>query len=392
MSSSSVWFDTLTATQRAELDATRGAELDVTPDVLIVGGGIVGLALAYFLSESRARVQLIEAGSLASGATGANLGGIWPNDQGGTLAAGFQSLALQSRDLWGRLSVRPGFDFDWRVNGFLNVNPEKFPPSAPEFAARVQEQGYTVTAVDEEQISALEPHLCPGLTAGLHYPSEAHLHPVKAAISLARAAQRHKAGIATGVRATAVQTSGTRVKAVETTAGTITPGNVVVATGWSADWLGETKPLALPLRPVSGQLISTEPLPPFLRGAVGGKCLVLQLRSGEVVAGGSVLESDCLTPDPRVSEAFACAARDLLPALKDVPFIRAWCGLRPGSPDGLPILDRAPTADNLWLACGHFRNGVLLAPAGGKFLAEWILRGGDAPDELTSFRWNRFET
>lgn len=385
-----IWFETLSAAQRAELTANDGAPLVDKPDVLIVGGGIVGLALAYFLAESKARVQVIEAGSFTSGATGANLGGIWPNDQGGTLPAGFQSLALQSRDLWGRLSVRPGFDFDWRVNGFLNVNPERFPPSAPEYAARVQEQGYTVTSVDAEQIAALEPQLRPGLAAGLHYPSEAHLHPVKAALSFARAAKRQGASIATNVRATGVRVDNNRVIEVATTAGRVSPGNIVVATGCSAEWLGAAKPPALPVRPVSGQLISTGPLPPLLKSAVGGKFLILQLRSGEIVTGGNVLEGDCLTPNENLSNEFAAAARDLVPALKDVLFTRAWCGLRPGSPDGLPILDRAPTADNLWLSCGHFRNGVLLAPAGGKLLAEWITRGDARSEELAPFRWDRF--
>lgn len=382
----SLWFDTLTDAHRAEL-APCGT-IDPKPDVLIVGGGIVGLALAYYLSEQRARVQLIEADQLASGASGASLGGIWPNDQGAAHPAGFQSLAFLGRDLWGRLSVRPGFEFDWRVNGFLNVNPEKFPPSAPEVAARLQEQGYSVTAVDSEQIAALEPNLAPGLTAGLHYPSEAHLHPVKAALSLARAARKNGANIVTGVRALSVMLSASRVIEVETTAGKISPGQVVVATGWNADWLGLAKPQALALRPVSGQVISTEPVSKLLKSSIGGKYLVLQLKSGEIVTGGNLLESDSLTPDSQLSERFAAAARELIPALADVKFTRAWCGIRPGTPDGLPVLDRAPTAENLWLACGHFRNGVLLAPACGKLVSEWMLNGTKS-DQLSAFSFQR---
>lgn len=385
----SLWFDTLTDAHRAEL-APRGT-IDSKPDVLIVGGGIVGLALAYYLSERRIRVQLIEAGHLASGASGTNLGGIWPNDQGASHPAGFQSLAFLGRDLWGRLSVRPGFDFDWRVNGFLNVNPEKFAPGAPECAARLQEQGYAVTAVDAEQITALEPNLAPGLTAGLHYPSEAHVHPVKAALSLARGARKFGANIVTNVRAVSVVLDASRVVEIETTSGKVSPGEVVVATGWDADWLGAAKPPALALRPVSGQVISTEPVAPILKSSIGGKYLVLQLKSGEIVTGGNLLESDSLTPDPQLSERFAAAARELIPALADAPFTRAWCGVRPGTPDGLPVLDRAPTAENLWLACGHFRNGVLLAPACGKLMSEWILNGTKS-DQLSAFSYQRLQS
>ena len=200
----SIWFATLSQAERRELEVdTRDAILKA-PDVLVVGGGIIGLATAYFLADRGASVQLIEAGSIASGASGANAGGIWPNDQGPSHSAGFQPLAFLSRDLWGRLSLRPGFDFDWRVNGFLNVNPEKFVPSAAEYAATSQEQGYTVHTVDAGQIAMLEPALKPGLIAGLHFPSEAHVHPVKAAAAFARAARGKGANIAVGVAAKSV--------------------------------------------------------------------------------------------------------------------------------------------------------------------------------------------
>lgn len=166
----SIWFATLSANERRELNGGPAPPILTTPDVLVVGGGIIGLATAYFLADRGARVQVIEAGTIACGASGANAGGVWPNDQGPSHDAGFQQLAFLSRDLWGRLSLRPDFDFDWRVNGFLNVNPEKFPPSAVECAARQQEQGYTVHAVDAGQIALLETNLKPGLTAGLHCP------------------------------------------------------------------------------------------------------------------------------------------------------------------------------------------------------------------------------
>lgn len=389
MSTDSIWFATISPAERRELDLQTRDSLLKTPDVLVVGGGIIGLATAYFLTERGASVQLIEAGSLATGASGANAGGIWPNDQGPAHAAGFQPLAFMSRDLWGRLSLRPGFDFEWRVNGFLNVNPEKFAPSAAECAARSQEQGYTVHAVDGGQIALLEPALKPGLVAGLHFPSEAHVHPVKAAASFARAARSKGANIAIGVAAKSVVEQTGRVVSVETTAGQCTPKFVVSATGWTADWLRQTHDLP-PLRAVSGQLISTRPIQPLLRGAVGGKFIVLQLRSGEIVAGGNLLESESIAPDANLSLAFAEATRDLIPALRDVEFTRAWCGRRPTTPDGLPVIDRAPGFDNLFLACGHFRNGVLLAPATGKLVSEWIATDA-APEELAPFQASRFQ-
>lgn len=383
-----IWSATLSAQERTELEPQRGTIEYRTPDVLIVGGGVIGLATAYFLAEQGARVQLVEAGAIAGGASGANAGGIWPNDQGPLHAAPFQEFAFRSRDLWGRLSLRPDFDFDWRVSGLLNVNAAKIGPTA-EAAARLQSGGYAVQAVDGEQIAALEPALRPGLEAGLHFPSEAHLHPVKAVLSLARAARRRGAAIASGVTATEPVCHGPRIVRVPTSAGDIEPGRVVSCTGWSASWLGATAGPRLPVRPAGGQLISTDPQPPLLRGSVVGDYLVLQLRTGEIVTGGGVFESDRLEPDPTLGHEFAAKARALIPALQDVPFTRAWRGLRPGTPDDLPMIDRSAALENLWLACGHFKNGVLLAPATGQSLAEWLV-GGTRPECLAPFCATRF--
>jgi glycine oxidase len=208
-------------------------------------------------------------------------------------------------------------------------------------------------------------------------------------LSFVRAARRKGAGIATGVATTALAHHHGRVTSVETTAGPIAARFVISATGWSAAWLRGGLPQLPPLRSVSGQLISTRPLPPLLKGAVVGKYLVLQLRSGEIVTGGNLLESESLTPDLKLSAQFADAARDLVPPLRDVRLPLAWCGRRPTTPDGLPIIDRAPGFDNLFLAGGHYRNGVLLAPATGKLLSEWIL--SDSPvAELAPFSASRF--
>lgn len=384
----SIWFATLTSDERAVLSCPEGQITHRTPDVLVVGGGLVGLAVAYFLSERGVRVQVIESQTLASGASGANAGGIWPNDQGPIHSAGFQALAFLSRDLWGRLSLRPEFNFDWRVNGLLNVNSDRIGPSATDVAKKLQNDGYAVQAVDAEQIARLEPALRSGLPYGLHLPSEAHLHPVKAAISLVRAARRRGVGFSVGVAAERLRLAKGKVAIVETTAGPIEAKDVVACTGWSAAWLkGAVSPLPA-LRPVSGQLISTPPLPPLLNGTVAGRYLVFQLRSGEVVTGPDVAESESLTPDPVLSTQFAESARELVPALRDVPFDRAWRGIRPATPDGLPVIDRALGVDNLWLALGHFRNGVLLSPGTGKLLAEWIVTGTQ-PDELHPFAASR---
>jgi glycine oxidase len=90
-----------------------------------------------------------------------------------------------------------------------------------------------------------------------------------------------------------------------------------------------------------------------------------------------------------LSERLQAAAWDLIPKLKGVPFERAWCGVRSATADGLPVVDRVPGCENLWVATGHHRNGVLLAPITGLLLAQWLTEGAVA-DELAPLRADRW--
>ncbi|QDU44099.1 Glycine oxidase [Symmachiella dynata] len=386
MSQDSIWFATLNDTERAELRAYAGREVLTTPDVLIVGGGIVGAATAYSLSQQGVQVQVVEAGTLGGLASGANAGGIWPDQQGIEYPEAFRNLARRSRDLWGKLPARDGFDFDWRVNGFVTVDPMHWETSPEDLAMHLLSEGLSAHAIDGEQVKLLEPHLRSDITGGVHYPSEAHVHPVKAVLSFARAST---AQFSSETRAISMDVKNGRVQSVQTTAGTIQPGHVIAATGWMADWFAAQTPTPPPLTPISGQMIATAPQPPLLKNTVLGKAIVFQLLTGEVVTGGSMVEGDATTPDAQVTADFAKMAGDLLPALKDVPFPHAWTGARPTTPDRLPILDRLPGVDNFLVAAGHFKNGLLLAPITGELMTEWTVAGKPSLD-LTSFRWDRF--
>jgi glycine/D-amino acid oxidase-like deaminating enzyme len=385
-----VWRATVLPGEVQALYDAGNAAIDPSPDVLVVGGGIVGAAVAYYLADGGARVQLIDAGELAGDATGTGAGGIWPADQGPFHPSGFRDLALASRDLWGRLSLTPGFEFEWRVRGFLNVNAARFGNDAMGFASRAQEAGYTVHAVGAAQISRLEPALADGLACAIHCPSDAHLNPLKAAYSLSAEARRKGALVAPFTRVQCMTRERNCIARVETDRGSIAPRAVVMATGWRTEAWRDLSVRPPPLRPVAGQLIATDPVPPLLNGAVAGDYLVLQLASGQVVTGGNLVEGSATAPDPAASARFASAARALLPALAGVPFVRAWCGLRSATPDCLPVIDRLPGLNNAWLAAGHYRNGLLLAPATGKFLAEWIM-SGQRPGILEPFGCARFK-
>lgn len=388
----SPWWRSLSLAERQTLEqADTGVRTD--PDVLIIGGGIIGLATAYYLSLRKLSVVVLEAGSLGGQATGGNFGGVWPNDLGPSLPESFQALAFESRDLWGQLSLQPGFSFDWRVNGFINLNPARLVPSARDYADRALEQGYMARAVGHEQIASLEPALSDQFGTGVLHASEAHLHPLKACVGFVTASRRAGVRCLTQTAVDGLTLAGERVTAVHTDGATFTPQRIVFAAGWQLDWLAPHREAlglgSLPLRPVSGQILATDPVPPLLRHSVAGEFLVLQLKTGEILTGGNQVEGVADRVDDALADRMQTAARRLVPGLQDVPFTQRWVACRSATPDGLPVIDRSPKCDNLFVAAGHFRTGLLLAPATGKHLADWIATDTH-PLPLAPFSARRF--
>jgi glycine oxidase len=387
MSADSVWFASLNPTERQELTAATIGDVPTKPDLLVVGAGLVGLATAHYAAERGVRVVVIDAGDIAAGASGANAGGVCASVDGLDYPEPFGTLAAASRDLWGRLTVRPGFDFDWRVTGFLQVDSSRFPAAAPEYATKAQEAGFTVQAVDAEQLALLEPQLARRLRAGLLFPSEAQLHPVKAALSFARRIRAKGGVVRSHLAARQIERSNDRVVAVQTDAGRIEPKQVVITTGWRGDWLADIVP-KWPIQSVSGQMLATEPLPKLIARPIGAEFVVSQLKSGEIITGGDETPGSSTQVDAAQAEQMIAAARTLIPALAETPFVRRWRGVRPRTADGLPVVARLPGFENLYVNCGHFKKGVLLAPVTGKLLADWLV-DGIRPEELSGLEWDR---
>ena len=387
-----IWEALLSEHERLALEPGVPVSLPRRPDVLVIGGGIVGIAIAYFLAGRKAgQIVLVEQGALASGATRANAGGIFPGQQGAHLPPAFRALGLASTRLYTELSEEDWAHFDWRQSGSLAVSAERFACPMSEYAAQEKAAGRIVEYLTGSAVRELEPALSPDIAEGIYYPQDGRLNPLRTTLSFAAAARDLGATFATGVRVEGFETDSGRIQRVKTTAGDFDPGTVVLATGWSAPQLAEALGLSLPVEPVKGQMLATEPADFELRAAVNSTQAMMQLPSGEIIAGGTVeyLGED-YEPTQPIMDKIVTEARRVIPALREVPFVRAWAGLRPHTPDDLPVIDRAPGFDNLFLATGHFKNGVLLAPITGQLLAEWLIDGKPAMD-LSALCYERFQ-
>src|SRR5215472_8112031 len=369
-----IWRDRLTAEERAQLGRGAGNISLTRPDVLVVGGGIAGVATAAAChTAGLGSVLLIEAGRLGSGATGGAAGLLTPEIHEWSDPEPFVDLARASLELWGELEQTwPGgvglIELDWIG---LAPDPDGFAPH----------QRPVVEWLDHDRVADLVPGLARPM-AGALIRRQARVNPLR---SLARLAAVLPA-VATGTAATSIITEGGRVTKVTTTAGDIYPGAVVFATGLppSLDGLA----IDLPSSRVKGHLLVTEPSPVRLPGTVAP--VATQLDDGRLLVGGTFDMGD-ETPAVRqdVIDSILAALYATLPAVRGLQADYQWCCFRPRHPDGRPVIDRVPGLDNAWLTSGHYRTGILMAPITAQVISHWIA-SDQPPAEAEAWSSGRF--
>ncbi len=381
------WVDDLDDHELAALDPGRSepwGRSGARPDVLVVGGGIVGVATAVACDRAGlGSVLLIEADQLGAGATGGAAGILEPDAHQGTDPTAFIDLGRTSLQCWRDLhQAIPGGvgleDVDWIG---LAPLPDGFVSDPPRDAQWL----------DQDAIRALWPDLAWAAT-GVLVRHQGRLNPLRAIARLAGSAPDVR--VVTGVGATKITVEGGRVLAVTTAEGVIQPGAVVFATG-TMPAVGGVH-LTPPAGWIKGHLLVTEPTGVRLPGVVaplGPRVpLAAQLPDGRLLAGGT-LDGGDRTGSPDVQTDVISVLRQglvaALPAAAHVRVTHNWCCWRPHHPDGQPVIDRVPGVDNAWVTSGHYRTGVLMAPGTGTALAEWISTG-ECPDLVAPFCLARF--
>src|SRR5918996_6079153 len=204
-----------------------------SPDVVIVGAGIVGAACAYFLAGAGVSVHLYERGHVASGSSGACEGNVlaWDKELGRELP-----LALRSAELWAALADELERDFEYDRKGSVVVaETESELEEARDRALLLSSHGVAGEPLDAAGLREVEPHSAPDLPGGVLYPGDAQLEPRLATVALVAAAQRAGARVVTGTAVEAIERdAGGRATAVRTTGGRVATGAVVVAAGGGA--------------------------------------------------------------------------------------------------------------------------------------------------------------
>jgi glycine oxidase len=366
----------------------RGAQ-----DVVIVGGGVIGLAIARDLAATGRSVRLLEKsepGSEASGASAGMLAAQIEAHQASPLLA----LALRSRDLYPAflrdLEEETGIGVDLRTEGALVVGRSEEERRTLDREAQAQQAlGLPVAWLERDALLRKEPVLSEDLCGGFHLPREHSLDPVRLTRALRRSAEAKGAVIASRTEATRIEANPGGRPAVLTAGGECHAADAVVlaAGAWSSAVAaaGFTPP---PAEPVRGQIVCFR-APDLLSHIVIGTDAYLVPRGDGRIVVGSTMERAGFDRSVTAEGLLrlTSAALALVPPLRGRPFSGAWAGLRPGSPDGLPIL--GCLADGVYAACGHLRLGVTLAPITARLVTA-LIAGTEPGIDLTPFRPERF--
>ncbi|HYO59366.1 glycine oxidase ThiO [Archangium sp.] len=362
-------------------------------NVVIVGGGVMGCGIALRLRQTGARVTVLER-SIPGAEASSAAGGILAPQKEAEGPGPFLELCLRSRGLYpdfaAELQALTGVNVNYLPSGLLSLAFDE--AGAQRLEATVGWQralDLRAELLGPAEVRTLEPQLSPHVLAAARFPEDHQVDNRLLTRALTMAAARVGATFRTGYVRGVVEENG-RAVGVDLDGETLRADAVVIAAG---SWSGLVQGISLDprvVRPARGQMVQLQTrLPPFSHVIFSDTGYVIPRADGRVIV-GSTLEFAGFEKNVTAEglHRILSLAMQICPALASAPVQETWAGLRPYTDDHLPILGAGPLP-GLFLATGHFRNGILLAPITAKLMAQAVL--GETPSvDLTPFRFDRF--
>ena len=375
-------------------------------EIVVIGGGVVGSATAYFLAQAGKKVVLVDKGYKAGEASAANAAFVWSI----TRKPGIDiRLAIHSFSIHRQLQDELDKDFEYVHNGGLLVIDDEgqFPFVEAHLDARA-EDGYPLEMIDAKQVFELEPHLNRERILGAVFcADDGTTNPIFLVISLNLQAQKLGAKIFHHTEVQGIEVQGGKVKGVITDKGTIRTETVVNAAGSWGCFIGEMVGLKVPITPFQLAMLVTEQLPPCIShpimgasymveedtgktGGLGCGLIISQQAAGNLLIGASWRDAGY---DKRMIqeeiELMASVNVQGMPMLKNIRVIRSYANFFPHTQDDLPILGKVDGLEGFIMACGHNGHGIGMGPGSGKIIQELICTGETSIplDELSLSRF-----
>ncbi len=345
-------------------------------DVIVVGGGIIGCAVGRELASRGARVRIFEARTVAAGATQASAGILAPyiegHERGPLFDLTLRSLALYD-DFIAQASEGAAVEIEYRRCGSLEIAADDV--AAEDFRRASETTGDALQWLSASDARQLEPALPDSIRGAILAPTHGYVAVSSLTEALVWGALRHGAELETGRHVRTIRRLNDELEVIADDGATWTARHVVIAAGSWSGQLESLDPAARAVRPVRGQLLQLAWMGHPLSHVIWGKnCYVVPWRDGTVLVGATVEDVGF---DERTTAAgvrdLLDAVCELLPEAWGATFLDARAGLRPATPDSLPIIGPSSSIDGVIYATGHFRNGVLLAPLTATIVADLIL-------------------
>ncbi len=348
-------------------------------DIIVIGAGIVGCAVTYELARRGASVQLVDARQPGMGATQASAGMLAPFTEAKDRNTAFLDLAVRSLDLYdefvARVTQASNMAVGYQRTGTIDVaSTDERMAALGDVAARLQARGVPLSLLDAAAARAEEPHLGHSVAGALLIGAHGYVRAGALTRALVAAARCHGAHFVEGSRVGGIsKRHGDLV--VDTAHGSLTAGAVVTTAGSWSGQIDVPGGARVPVRPVRGQLLHLAwEGAPLRRVTWGDHCYMVPWDDGTVLVGATMEEVGF---DERNTvdgvRQLMTAASELVPAAAKAALVSARVGLRPGTPDALPIIGWSGVLPNLMYATGHFRNGVLLSPLTAQLVADAMI-------------------
>ncbi|HEV7474600.1 MAG TPA: glycine oxidase ThiO [Pyrinomonadaceae bacterium] len=368
-----------------------------TAEVIIIGGGVIGLAVARALALRGVRdVLLIERNTLGGESSTAAAGMLAPQAEANR-AHEFFYLTCRSRDLYpdfaAALLEETGIDIELETTGTLYLAFTEH--DAGELERRYEWQtkaGLPVEKLSAAAVRDLESSISEDVRGALKFPLDTQVENRRLISALASANEKLGVRLETGTAVTSLKIERDRIAGIETSRGFVATDSVVIAGGAWSSLLVSDKALPNPrIKPVRGQMLCLEANPQIARHVIySPRGYLVPRRDGRLLAGSTTEQAGF---EKRVTAAgihsILSAALEISPRIAALPMIDSWAGLRPRAADTLPVLGPCAEIAGLFYATGHYRNGILLAPVTGELIAAAIV-DKTFPAALNIFSPDRF--
>ena len=375
-------------------------------EVVVIGGGVIGSSIVYYLAMKGIKVVLLEKNGIASGTSSACDGVILLQSKKPGVHL---KLALESAKKYRNLKNELNYDIEYRNNGGMVIieNNEEL-ESMKIFVEKQKSIGLKVSLLDKDKAIEKEPALSHDILGSTFSPLDAQVNPMYLSFAFINSAKELGAEVYTHTEVTGIRLKSNKISSIETTRGEIETDIVINAAGVYAPEIGRMVDLDVPIIPRRGQLLVTESVPKILNGIlISAKYIAAKFNpnlaesegvgiSIEQTANGNILIGSTrefvgfnknVTP-----EGINDIAKHLIilfPQLKEINIIRTFAGLRPYTTDGLPILGKVDGIEGFIMAAGHEGDGIALSPITGDLIAELVVEDKTSIP-LDEFKLERF--